>query len=84
MHESFTTEVVAVESGIDEASLVARFRSLGALRAKGLVDTAAGLRLLQAVGGRVQLDNVGALPDAALLGSVVVIRRSFQQKQGSG
>lgn len=76
VHESFTTEVVAVESGVDEASLVARFRSIGALRAKGFVRTAAGLRLLQAVGGRVQLHDVAAPPDAALLGSVVVIRRA--------
>jgi len=76
VHESFTTEVVVVESGVDEASLVARFRSIGALRAKGFVHTAAGLRLLQAVGRRVQLQVVAAPPDAALLGSVVVIRRA--------
>lgn len=74
LHESFTSEIVAVENGVDEASLVARFRSIGALRAKGFVHTAAGLRLLQAVGGRVQIDDVAAPPDAALLGSVVVIR----------
>jgi G3E family GTPase len=74
-HESFTTEIVAVESGVDEASLVARFRSIGALRAKGFVHTAAGPRLLQAVGGRVQIHDVDAPPDAALMGSVVVIRR---------
>lgn len=75
-HESFTTEVVAVESGVDDASLIARFRSIGALRAKGFVHTAAGLRLLQAVGGRVQLYDVATLPGDAVLGSVVVIRRA--------
>lgn len=76
VHESFTSEVVAVESGVDEASLVARFRSIGALRAKGFVHTAAGIRLLQAVGCRVQLQVVAAPPDTALLGSVVVIQRA--------
>jgi len=75
-HESFSTEVIAVERGVAEASLIARFRSLGALRAKGFVDTAVGLRLLQAVGNRVQLHPVSEPPDAALLGSVVVIRRA--------
>jgi len=75
-HESFTSEIVAVEAGVDETVLVARFRALGALRAKGFVRTAIGIRLLQAVGGRVQLHAVAAPPDAALLGSVVVVRRA--------
>lgn len=75
-HEHFTAEIVAVEAGIDEASLIERFHSIGALRAKGFVHTAAGPRLLQAVGGRVQLHGVDALPEAALLGKVVVIRRA--------
>lgn len=74
-HEAFNTEVITVEPGVDEAELVARFRALGALRAKGFVLTATGLRLLQAVGSRVQLHDVEATPDAALVGSVVIIRR---------
>ncbi len=74
-HESFVSEIVTVEAGVDEAVLVERVRSLGALRAKGYVRTAVGIRLLQAVGSRVQLHLVTAPPDAALLGSVVVIRR---------
>lgn len=75
-HESFVSEIVAVEAGVDEAALVARFQSFGALRAKGFVRTAAGIRLLQAVGSRVQLHVVAAPPDASLLDSVVVIRRA--------
>jgi G3E family GTPase len=74
-HEHFISEIVAVEAGIDEASLVERFCSIGALRAKGFVHTAAGLRLLQAVGDRVQLHSGESAPEAALLGKVVVIRR---------
>ena len=76
MHEHFTSEIIAVEPGIDEASLVERFHAIGALRAKGFVETAAGPRLLQGVGGRVQLHAVAAPPDAALRGKVVVIRRA--------
>ena len=83
-HESFTSEVVAVETGIDEATLVARFRAIGALRAKGFVYTAAGPRLLQGVGGRVQLYDVAARPDGALMGAVVVIRRSNSGDMLSG
>ena len=83
-HESFTSEVVAVETGIDEATLVARFRAIGALRAKGFVYTAAGPRLLQGVGGRVQLYDVAEAPDAALMGAVVVIRRSNSGDMLSG
>ena len=83
-HESFTSEVVAVETGIDEATLVARFRAIGALRAKGFVYTAAGPRLLQGVGGRVQLYDIAAAPDAALMGAVVVIRRSNSGDMLSG
>lgn len=75
-HESFASEIVTVEAGVDEVALVARFRSLGALRAKGFVRTAAGIRLLQGVGSRVQLHPVVAPPDGALLGAVVVIRRA--------
>jgi G3E family GTPase len=76
MHEHFTSEIIAVEPGIDEASLVERFHAIGALRAKGFVETAAGARLLQGVGGRVQLHAVASPPDAALRGKVVVIRRA--------
>lgn len=75
-HEAFISEIVAVEAGVDEAALVARFQALGALRAKGFVRTADGIRLLQAVGSRVQLHAVAVPPDAALLGAVVVIRRA--------
>ena len=76
VHDHFTSEIVAIEAGIDEASLVERFHSIGALRAKGFVHTAAGPRLLQAVGGRVQLHDVASPRNATLHGKVVVIRRT--------
>lgn len=75
LHERFISEVVHVEPGIAEASLLEHFRSAGALRAKGFVQTSGGVRLLQAVGARVQLDAISAAPEG-LLGKVVVIRRA--------
>lgn len=74
-HERFTSEVVQVGSNVDEKSLLQRFQSLGALRAKGFVQTTAGLRLLQSVGRRVQLESVVTAP-AELLGKIVVVRRA--------
>ena len=47
-----------------------------ALRVKGFVETAEGLRLVQAVGSRVDLDVVTDPVPPGLLGRLVVIRRS--------
>lgn len=74
-HEQFHTEELAVEPGVDPEELVERIRALGALRSKGFVDTAAGLRLLQGVGARVDLREPARHPPPPLLGRVVVIRR---------
>jgi G3E family GTPase len=74
-HEAFVAEVIAVEPGVVEANLIARLRALGAVRAKGFVETADGTRLVQGVGRRIEL--IPAKPPApALLGQLVVIRRS--------
>lgn len=75
-HEHFTSRVAAVEAGIAESALIERFQRNDLLRAKGFVATAAGVRLLQCVGGRVQLQSVTAMPDPELLGKVVVIERA--------
>jgi len=74
-HAAFVAEVIAVESGVVEAALVARLRALGAVRAKGFVETAEGPRLVQGVGRRIEL-TPATPPDPALLGQLVVIRRS--------
>jgi G3E family GTPase len=73
-HEAFVAEVIAVEPGVVEAALVARLRALGAVRAKGFVETAEGTRLVQGVGRRVEV-TPATPPDPALLGQLVVIRR---------
>ncbi len=74
-HEDFETESLTVEAGIDGEALVARLRGLGALRAKGFVETSAGLRIVQGVGARFELGEVDEPPPAELLGQVVLVRR---------
>jgi G3E family GTPase len=74
LHAAFHAETVAIERGIGEAALVARLRDLGAVRAKGFVETADGNRLVQGVGRRIEL-TPATPPDPALSGRLVVIRR---------
>jgi cobalamin biosynthesis protein CobW len=74
-HEDFVAEELAIESGIEAEVLVARLEALGALRAKGFVETAAGLRVVQGVGARIELEEVAQAPPPGLAGRVVVIRR---------
>jgi G3E family GTPase len=74
VHEDFEARELEVEAGIEPEALVARLRALGALRAKGWVETAAGHRLVQGVGRRVELEP-GEPPEPGLTGRVVVIRR---------
>ncbi len=75
VHEHFASEEIAVEPGVDPHELIARLESLGALRTKGFVDTSDGVRLVQGVGTRIDLEAVDESPDPAMLGRVVVIRR---------
>ena len=73
-HEAFVAEVIAVAPGVVETALIARLRALGAVRAKGFVETADGMRLVQGVGRRIELIPA-TTPDPALIGHLVVIRR---------
>jgi cobalamin biosynthesis protein CobW len=75
-HESFTAQEICVEVGIEPDVLLARLQCLGALRAKGFVQTTHGLRLVQGVGRRLELTEVTLSPPATLLGRVVVITRN--------
>jgi cobalamin biosynthesis protein CobW len=74
-HDDYASEELMFEAGIDEATLLARLEAKPALRAKGFVETAAGLRLVQGVAGRVELTPVAEAPRADLVGRVVVIER---------
>src|SRR5262249_8612981 len=66
-HEMFSAEEIHVEEGIEPDVLPARLRRLGALRAKGFVQTSHGLRLVQGVGRRIELTEVTLPPPASLL-----------------
>ena len=74
VHERFVSELIDVEAGIAPDTLIARLRGLGALRAKGWVETPEGTRLVQGVGRRIELAP-GAPPGPEWARRVVVIRR---------
>jgi cobalamin biosynthesis protein CobW len=74
-HEDFATEQLQVEPGIEPEALKKRIEGLAALRVKGFVQTSAGLRLVQAVGPRVELEPTQSQPPRGALGRLVVIRR---------
>jgi cobalamin biosynthesis protein CobW len=75
-HDMFSAQEIRVEDGVEPDVLSARLRRLGALRAKGFVQTSQGLRLVQGVGRRIELAEVTLSPAPDLLGRVVVIARS--------
>lgn len=74
-HEAFESRVLEFEAGVAAEHVLERVRALGALRAKGFVDTREGLRLLQGVGPRLELEEVAARPAEALVGRIVTILR---------
>jgi G3E family GTPase len=74
-HEDFATEQLEIPPGITPEELRERVQRLQALRVKGFVETSAGLRLVQALGERVELESLSRPPPPAALGRLVVIRR---------
>ena len=76
IHEDFDSEVLTIESGLEERALVERFSALKAMRIKGIVRTASGLRIVQGVGERVDLIELSASLPSHLIGKIVVIRRA--------
>lgn len=75
-HEQFESTELRTEPGVDADDLLARLRASEALRVKGFVETADGLRLVQGVGPRIELCAVDVVPPPALVGRLVVIRRA--------
>ena len=75
-HEGFRAQELRIEAGITSEALRARLQSLDALRAKGFVMTAEGVRLVQGVGPRIELKEVEGAPPPSLMGRVVVIQRN--------
>lgn len=74
-HESFESEVLEFEPGISPEALCQALKATGALRAKGFVHTSEGLRLVQGVGRRIELEVPTSEPPKELEGAVIVIRR---------
>ncbi|MCZ6463302.1 MAG: hypothetical protein O7A09_03105, partial [Proteobacteria bacterium] len=75
-HESFETRVELVAAGIPAAELESSLRRPDLVRAKGFVETADGLRLVQVVGRRVELTEVEVAPDPSLVGRLLLISRA--------
>lgn len=73
-HEEFESVIIEIESGIEPEALVARVDAERALRVKGVVRTSAGLKLVQGVGPRIDLEDGEALTGIEV-GRLVVIRR---------
>jgi len=75
-HEQFVTSEWRPEPGLSCAALEAALAEEDLLRAKGFVETAEGIRLVQVVGRRVELSPPESLPPARILGRLVLIRRA--------
>ena len=76
MHDAFTSEELRIESGVEPQALERRLAELDVLRAKGFVETADGLALVQVVGARFELEPVATPPRSELVGRLSVVRRA--------
>jgi len=76
VHDEYRCEEVSFAAGVEETEVVRALEGRSALRAKGFVRTAAGLRIVQGVAGRIELSETHTEPPAALVGRVVVIEHS--------
>jgi G3E family GTPase len=73
-HEGFVSGEVRVPEGLSVAEVESLLRGEHALRIKGFVSTAEGVRVVQGVGRRLELTEPDGDVAAELLGRVVVIR----------
>lgn len=82
-HEAFTTDEWRPEPGIPterlRAELEVRCAEQALLRAKGFVQTASGIALVQVVGRRIEIGPPPEPPPEAIVGRIVTIRRSASQ-----
>lgn len=74
-HDDYACTELAFADGIDEGELERTLAARAALRAKGFVRTARGVRFVQGVAGRIEIGDPAEQPPARLVGRVVVIER---------
>lgn len=72
-HDRFVSRELVFRDGLPAADVEAAVAAQAALRAKGFVRCAEGLRVVQGVAGRVELTTAGTDPPAAMIGRVVLI-----------
>lgn len=75
VHEAFDTTELRFDGVVTEPDVLARVASAGAVRAKGFVRTADGVRVVQGVGPRITLSAPQVPVPEGLIGRVVVIHR---------
>jgi len=83
LHDDYHSEELTIDVVADPESLLRRLKERGALRVKGFVATAEGVRLVQGVAGRVEMQVPSAPPPAHLVGRLVVIERKPAQPAAS-
>ncbi|WP_447970301.1 CobW family GTP-binding protein [Nitrospira sp. M1] len=76
VHEQFSSYVLSIDDGLEESVLRERLSALTALRVKGVVRTASGLRVVQGVGPRIDFVDPPATLPPHLIGQIVVIHRA--------
>ncbi|HNC98692.1 MAG TPA: GTP-binding protein, partial [Myxococcota bacterium] len=82
-HEAFFSEELAAPGDLSPEALLEWLQPRRGLRTKGFVQTTAGLRIVQGVGRRIELQEPGSLAiDPALVGRVVVIRLPLEAAAG--
>lgn len=74
-HESFQAQVLTIEDGVEAEALIQRLKQHDALRIKGAVQTATGVRVVQGVGSRIDLILPPTDIPHHLIGQIVVISR---------
>ncbi|MBI5506639.1 MAG: GTP-binding protein [Deltaproteobacteria bacterium] len=75
-HEDYRSLELTVDAVVDLEALLGELRQRGALRVKGFVATAAGVRVVQGVAGRIEIQVPPVPPPAQLVGRLMVIERA--------
>ncbi len=75
-HEQFNTLDLTFDGVVDPSEVLATVAAQGAVRAKGFIRTAEGVRVIQGVGPRIEITDPEREIDPELVGRVVIIHRT--------